>query len=265
MNAMLESTRDALLGGLVVYEQPARGYRVTLEAPLLARFAIEGRSRAFRTVVDLGSGPGAVVLCLAMTGWGDELAAVELDEGHARLARANVAANGLAGRVTIIEDDVARVVAPRASLVIANPPWFEPDSGAIAADPSRAGARAFTRGTLTAFVGCARRLLAPRGRVVISMPSSRLVETLVELARVGLHPKRMRLLHPRDGEEADVVFLEAKPGRRGGLLIDRPWYVRGCGEAYTAETADALQGRWPTAAGETGRSSSEPASEPDPE
>lgn len=240
---MIDKSRDALLSGRVLYEQPTRGYRVALEAPLLARFALEGRTRAFASVVDLGAGPGAIVLCLKVMGCVEQATAIEIDRDHAALARTNAALNGVA--VEVIEADVA-VARARGELVIANPPWFEPDEGAVAPTESRAGARAFTRGTLASFVDAARRCLAPRGRVVLSMPAARLVVTLDALARAGLHPKRLRFVHPREGEEADVVFIEAKPGRPGGLTVASPLWVRGRGDAYTTETAAALSGDWPT-------------------
>jgi tRNA1Val (adenine37-N6)-methyltransferase len=244
---VIAATRDALLGGRVVYDQPARGYRVAVEAPLLARFAIA--LRPSRCVVDLGAGPGAVSLCLAVTGWASRVVAIEIDEAHAELARRNAETNRVA--MTVIESDVAHVRDVAGDLVIANPPWFETDTGGVSADPRRAAARTFTRGSLGAFVTAARRLLAPRGRVVLSMPASRLAETIGALVRVGLHAKRMRFVHPREGEEADVVFIEAKPGKAGGLAIETPLFIRQNGERYTEEVARTLAGDWisPAAAG----------------
>ncbi len=243
---MIETTLDALLAGRVAYEQPARGYRVALEAPMLARFALEGRDRPFRHAIDLGAGPGAIGLMLVATGWAERATAIEVDAEHARLAAANAARNALGERFAVVVDDVARARADAADLVIANPPYFEPDEGAVAPDERRAGARAFTRGTLPAFVRASARLLAPRGRVIVALPSSRAVELIETLAHSGLHAKRLRFVHPRPRREAQVVFVEAKPGRPGGLVIDPPWHVRGDeGEAYVPETDDALRGRWP--------------------
>lgn len=266
-----ETTRDALLGGRIPYEQPAHGYRVALEAPMIARFAIEGRSRPFAHVVDLGAGPGAVGLMLTATGWATRGTAVEVDPFHAELARRNAELNAVP--LAVVH---ANVAAPppleRGDLVISNPPWFETEEGGVAPEPSRAAARAFVHGALESFARTGARLLAPRGRMVITMPSSRTTELFEVLASVGLHPKRVRFVHPRPQREAQVVFVEAKPGKPGGLVIERPWFVRGReGQDYVPETADALMGRWPTitassaaaAAGPAGRPSAD-RSEPDP-
>lgn len=241
----LPSTLDALLGGRVAYEQPARGYRVALEAPMLARFAIEGRTRPFTHAVDLGAGPGAIGLMLVFTGWATRATAIEIDADHARLARANADRNGVADRLAVVESDVGQAEAQPGDVVIANPPYFEPDEGAVAPDATRAGARAFTRGTLQAFVRASRRLLGPRGRVVVALPAARTTELLGELAERGLHAKRLRFVHPRPGREAQVVFVEAKAARPGGLVVEPPWYVRGVGDDYVDETDAALRGRWP--------------------
>src|SRR5262245_55763877 len=55
-------TQDALFDGALTLFQPARGYRVNIDALLLAAFAARGR-RA-RRAIDLGAGVGAVGLSL---------------------------------------------------------------------------------------------------------------------------------------------------------------------------------------------------------
>ncbi len=240
------TTRDALLDGRVIYEQPAQGYRVAVEAPLLARFAATSTRRCFDHVIDLGSGPGAIALMLVVTGAARRATAVEIDATHAVLARRNAELNGVADRVRVLEQDVGSVRDETADLVIANPPWFEPGQGNLAVGASRAAARAFVRGSLASFVRAAGRLLGSRGRVVVTMPASRTTELLDVLAATGLHPKRMRFVHPRPHREAQVVFVEAKRARPGGLVIEPPLCVRGDGEAYASEVEETLRGRWST-------------------
>jgi tRNA1(Val) A37 N6-methylase TrmN6 len=232
----------------LVYEQPATGYRVCVEALLVTWFATERRHRPFTHAVDLGSGPGAIALALAATGWAARVTAVELDPWHAELARRNVAANALDDRVEIVESDVAAVrrsTLGAADLVIANPPYFEPAHGAVAPDPRRAAARAFTRGALADFVEGARRLVENRGRVVLAMPASRAVEVVEMLGARGLHAKRMRFVHPREGREAQIVLVQAQPTRMGGLVVEPPWNLRGAGADYTEQSERALRGPYP--------------------
>ncbi|MBL8718698.1 MAG: methyltransferase [Myxococcales bacterium] len=239
----LSTTRDALLSGRVVYEQPAKGYRVSVEAPLLAAFAIARRPRPFRALVDLGAGPGAVGLVLTVTGWARRATLVELDPTHAALARVNAEHNACADRVEVFEGSVTRVRGLRVDLAVANPPWFDVDDGPTATGRARAGARAFVEGSLEAFVRAAARSLGRDGRLVLSFPASRVTELLATCRGRGLHGKRLRFVHPRPQREAQVVFLEAKPGRPGGLVIEAPLAIRGeQGEDYTEEATRVLTG-----------------------
>ena len=240
-----ETTRDGLLGGRVTYVQPRDGYRVALEAPLLARFAVEGRLRPFRRVVDLGAGPGAVALMLVVTGWAERAVAVEADAGHAELARQNVRGNGVEGRVDVVEGGVDRIGIDGADLAIANPPYFSEDSGPIARGVSKSRSRALRGVSIASFARAGRRVLGREGRFVVAFPSQRLGELLDALAAASLVAKRMRFLHPRASREAQVVFVEAKPAKGGGLVVETPLVVRGEGEAYVGEVDDALWGRWP--------------------
>jgi len=244
------TTLDGLLGGRVSYRQPIRGYRVALEAPLLARFAIEGRARAFRRAVDLGAGPGAIVLALVVTGWAVAGLAIEPDAVRAELARQNVHDNRSSDRIEVSRTSVERVDARfgRADLVIANPPYFSPNCGPVAPDDSRASARALRSTSVAAFARAARRLLGRDGRFVVAFPSQRLAELLDALAEASLVAKRIRFVHPRTSREAQVVRVEAKPAKKGGLVVEPPLVVRGEGEAYTSEVDDALRGRWPLVA-----------------
>jgi tRNA1(Val) A37 N6-methylase TrmN6 len=241
-------THDALLARRVRYTQPASGYRVAVEAPLLAHFAAAGATRPFAHAVDLGSGPGAIALMLLVQGWATRATAVEPAPLHAELAARNARDNALEARLRVVSAVAGRALeqdVEAGDLVITNPPYFEAHEGPISPMPVRDAARAFLGATIGDFLDAGRRLLAQRGRFVVAFPASRVTELLELLVRAQLHPKRLRFVHPRPGREAQVAFIEAKPGRRGGLVVEPPLHVRLRGEDYAPEVDDALQGRWP--------------------
>ncbi len=243
-----EVTPDALLAGRVRYTQPAHGYRVAVEAPLLAHFAALGARRPFAHAVDLGSGPGAIALMLLVQGWAVRATAVEPAPLHAELAARNARDNGVADRLRVVSTAAAAVsgegIEP-ADLVITNPPYFEPSDGPVSPTPVRDAARAFVGSTLGDFVVAGRGLLGRGGRFVVAFPAARATELVELLVAAGLHPKRLRFVHPRPHREAQIAFVEAKPGRRGGLTIEPPLCVRLETDAYAPGVEDALQGRWP--------------------
>ena len=97
-------TEDRLLGGRVTLLQPQGGLRAGHDAVLLAAAV---PARAGDRVLELGCGSGAAFLCLAARVPDLTILAVEREPGLASLARQNAERNGLAGRVTVIEGDVA--------------------------------------------------------------------------------------------------------------------------------------------------------------
>lgn len=98
-------TEDALLGGRVRLLQPSRGYRVAVDAVLLAA-AIE--TVPGDRVLDLGAGVGAVGLCLAARVPGCTIVGIELQAGLAALAVRNAALNGIESRLRTIVHSTLR-------------------------------------------------------------------------------------------------------------------------------------------------------------
>lgn len=224
------TTRDALLGGAIRLRQPARGYRVAVDAVLLAAAVPAGPGMQ---VLELGTGVGAAALCLAHRVPGCRIAAVELQPQLAALARDNVERNGLAGRVRVIEADLRSLpggaggVAPGAwDQVLANPP-FMPVGGTPSPDPVRARAVSEIAGTLQDWVDAALAALRQGGGLTLIHRADRL-----DAALAALHPRAGAVevipLWPRQGMGAQRVILRARKGIRApallhpGLVLHRP-------------------------------------------
>src|ERR1700755_3527681 len=95
-------TEDALLGGRVRLLQPRQGYRVAVDAVLLAAAV---HPAAGERVLDLGAGVGAVGLCLAKRVSDCTIVGLELQPALAELGQRNATRNGFAGRLrTIVHD-----------------------------------------------------------------------------------------------------------------------------------------------------------------
>jgi tRNA1Val (adenine37-N6)-methyltransferase len=232
-------SRDALLGGAVLVEQPARGagYRVNVDALLLASFA-RGRSPV-GTVFDLGAGVGAIALTLLYAGAARRAVMIELDPQAAELARRNVDANGWSDRADVVCGDVREVAFAhrgQAQLVVCNPPYFEPGRGREPANAARARARS---GELAAFVQAARAVAGRRARVCFVYPAGELASLCASMRGAGLEPKRMRAVHATRGAAARVVLVEAQPAKSGGLVVMPPLVEREDG-GTTPELASIL-------------------------
>ena len=237
----LDTTRDALFGGRVLLEQPPRGagYRVNVDALLLASFAHAKERAPAETAFDLGAGVGAVALSLLHFRAAKRVVLVEIDGATAALARKNLAANGWGEAAEVVHADVRHAANDRrgeAQLVVCNPPYVETGRGRVSPDPSRARARS---GELAAFVEAARAVAGRRARVCFVYPARELATLCAELRGVGLEPKRVRAVHASPDSPARVVLVETQAAKAGGLLVMPPLVERIAG-VETREISELL-------------------------
>lgn len=230
----------ALLGGLVRLRQPRSGLRAGLDAVMLAAAAAP---RPGGLVLDLGCGPGGVLLCVLARCPGARGVAVERDPGLAALARENIALNGWSDRAEVILGDVAdprlRARLPRCDHALSNPPWWL--GGSPPPAPLRAGATHAGGTGLDAWAAALAAPLARGGRAVLVLPAARLDAALAALRGAGLGGIEVMPLWPRAGRPAGRVLLRARraPGAPVRLL---PGLVLHGNEGWTAEAEAVLRG-----------------------
>lgn len=104
------------------------------ETELLLELVTARQIRPPDTLLDLGTGSGAIALGLARHFPGAAVTAVDLSEEALALARENAAAAGLAGRVTFVRSNWFADLPPalRFDLIVANPPYLSAEETAQA-------------------------------------------------------------------------------------------------------------------------------------
>lgn len=238
-----DETLDAIGDGRLRLLQRRHGYRFNLDAVLLAAFA----SRAVPDeepfdILELGAGCGVVALLLSSWRPAARVSAVELQPALAALARRNVALNALP--VEVLESDWRALPANHSvDLVVSNPPYFPPEQGRHPPDEERASARYERNGDLESLARSAAAAVKPRGAVRLIYSSTRTDDLLEALRRVRLMPTVLRFVHPRVGEPANLVLVEARPESRRPLEVEPPLIVHASSsKAYAPEVADLLSG-----------------------
>ena len=197
---------DTVLGGRVSLAQPPAGYRAAIDPILLAACCPAGNGQM---VLDAGCGVGTAGLCVAER-TGCDVDGIELQDHMAALARLNLVANGVAGRVftgSIMHPpgDVAQL---RYDHVLCNPPYLPAGYGSApdAAETHEGEAK------LADWVRFCARRVAPGGSMIFIHRADRLPELLAELSAqlgaVAIFP-----LWPRVGEAARRVIVGGIRGR----------------------------------------------------
>ena len=216
-------TEDALLGGRLRLLQSRRGYRVAVDAVLLAAAVAPATGDR---VLDLGAGVGSVGLCLAKRVPDCTIVGIELQPALAQLAERNATRNGLGDRVRTIVHDIARPLPQTLSWfeqVVTNPPYLAAAVADPSPDPSKALATVESSADLARWLEVATDALDPAGTLTLIHRSDRLEEIAARLIRLGWGGLTIKRLPPaarilvRARRSAAPSVAESPP-----LVLHRP-------------------------------------------
>jgi tRNA1Val (adenine37-N6)-methyltransferase len=219
--------------------QHKTGYRVSTDAVLLYSFVTLPR---VKNIADLGAGSGVIGLLLAKKYSGARITLIELQEGLAALAEKNIALNGLAERVGVINTDVKKLSRANSpvphhtcDLVVSNPPFRKVKTGKVSLVDERAVARHELYLPLSDLAKAASTLLKHHGRFCFIHLPERLADIAEALRKHGIELKRLRFVHSRQGTGAKMVLVEAVKEGRPGLEVEPPLFMYTDDRTYTEE------------------------------
>jgi len=234
-------TLDAFYHGRIRVRQGKKGYRFSVDAPLLADFV---RTREEDEGLEIGTGSGIIALLLSVKPF-RRITALEIQAGLADLARRNVALNGLGGRIEVVEADF-RTYEPgrRFDLVFSNPPYIGKTAGFLSASAEKSAAKHELHGEIGEILAKTAGWLAPAGRACFVYPEKRRQDFLRAAGESGLAVRRLRFVQPRAGEPPNLFLVElgraAEANAKGGdAELMPPLILFGPAGKYTA-AAEAI-------------------------
>jgi tRNA1Val (adenine37-N6)-methyltransferase len=234
-------TRDTILGGRLALIQPKHGYRFSVEAILLGRFARAGRRER---VLELGAGCGVISIMLASLYRPREVVAIEIQPELAEMIARNATMNDLESVRAICADlrqkKIIGVEPASFDLIVANPPYRATSTGRENPDRSRRLARSESSATLADFVRAARRYARHGARIAFVFTARRSAELISTMRAKKLEPKRIRFVHPRIGMPASVMMIEARVGGGIETAIEPPLILYDSPGIYTIEARAIL-------------------------
>jgi tRNA1(Val) A37 N6-methylase TrmN6 len=235
-------TENALLGGRVRLLQPPRGYRVAVDAVLLAA-AVDAAPDD--RVLDLGAGVGSVGLCLAARVPDCTIVGIELQPELAALAVRNAALNGAESRLQTIVHDLAQPLPPDLvgfDHIATNPPYLAAAVADPSPDRSKALATVESSADLARWLAVAVGALKPTGTLTVIHRSDRLEEIIGHLVRLGCGDVTVKLLPP-----AARVLLRARRTNEPVRRASPPLVLHGPAGGYTEEAEAILRHAAPLA------------------
>jgi len=234
-------TLDTFYRGRVRVFQKKRGYRFSVDAPLLADFV---RTRKADDILDIGTGSGIISLLLSLKPF-RRITALEIQKGLADIARRNVALNGLGRRIEVIQTDF-RDYDPglRFDLIISNPPYIRRATGFLSRVTEKSVAKHEIYGELEDLMRKTAEWLKKGGRACFIYPERRRQDFVAAAGANGLHVRRIRFVHPRAGEPANLFLVELgfEAGKREAEVM--PMLILFAPDGtYTAEAEAIFSGR----------------------
>jgi tRNA1(Val) A37 N6-methylase TrmN6 len=233
-------TLDAFYRGRFRILQSKKGYRFSVDAPLLADFI---RTRPEDEALELGTGNGVISILLSVKPF-KGITALEIQPGLAGLARRNVVLNDLGGRIEIVEADLRTYEPGRTfDLIFSNPPYIRRSAGFLSASAERSAAKHELHGAIGEILRKTAEWLAPDGRACFVYPEKRRADLLAAAKESSLAVRRLRFVHPRAAEGPNLFLTElGSVGRKNvnpQLELMPPLVLFGPDGKYTAQ-ADAI-------------------------
>ena len=238
---------DSLLAENLQIIQSADVFSFSLDAVLLADF-VKSVSRPDRKAVDLCAGNGAVGLFISKK-FAGRIDQVEIQSRLADMNQRSLELNGLTERIKVynrdLKDAFSFLEKDSYDVVTCNPPYFKtlPQSKK---NPNQylALARHEIAVTLEDTVKVTSGLLKTGGKAYYVHRPDRLIEILDTMQAYRLAPKRIKLIYPKQGRDANMVLIEAiKDGKSDGLKFLPPVITYTDQNEYTPTIKEILYGK----------------------
>ena len=197
-----------------------------MDAVLLSGFA---NVKEEERVLDMGTGTGVIPILLAAKTKGKDFVGLEIQEESALMAERSVILNDLVDRIKIIKGDIKEASeifgGATFDVVTCNPPYMTEHHGIKNFEEPKAIARHEIKCTLEDVIREASKVLKPGGRFYMVHRPRRLVEIVELMSRYKIEPKRLRMVHPFEDREANMILVEGHRGRKAMMKVDAPLVI----------------------------------------
>ena len=224
--------------------QSPTAFSFSLDAVLLAHFANIPIQKG--KILDLCTGNGVIPLLLSKRTKAS-IVGVEIQERIFNMAERNVELNHLSEKIAMIHGDLKEMQPvlghSHFDVVTCNPPYFKtPSKTEHNQNDYLTIARHEVYCTLEDVIKACKLHVKPGGKVAMVHRPSRLVDLLTLYRAYKIEPKRMRLVYPKRGRQANMLLLEGMRDGKADLHILPPLYVYNNDGTYTKEAEEIIYG-----------------------
>jgi len=234
-----DETLDSFYHGRILVLQKKKGYRFSVDAPLLADFI---RTKASDEILELGAGNGIVSLLLSIKPF-KQITAVEIQESLADMARRNLKLNRLEEKISIVCEDLRRYQSEKKfDVVFSNPPYIKKGEGHLSSSPEKSIAKHELGCDILDVLKKAAELLKSEGRAYFVYHAQRKDDFFLAVNKYGLKLRAIRFVHPRRSSPANQFLAECDFHSEKEKVLD-PLILYDEQGRYIAEAEEIFRGR----------------------
>jgi len=235
------TTTDTLLNGCVILEQPKEGYRVAID-PIFLAAAIPAKNS--ESILDVGTGVGAAMLCLAKRVKDIQILGLEMQRELASLASKNIRVNHHQDYLEVINGNLLRfpprIAAGSYHHVMANPPYHELAKTTLSKIPSKGLSDTESEATLADWVNFCHLMARPKGTVTFIHRADRL-DTLLALMNGKMGDIIVFPLWPGLGKDAKRIIIQGRKNTFGPTRLSQGLLIHDQDNRLTQDADDILR------------------------
>lgn len=202
-------------------------FSFSLDSLLLANFVTLRPSDS--KILDLCTGNAPVAMFLALRSKAS-IVGVELQKEIYDLGIKSVKENNMSDQITLINDDNKNISnyyeADSFDVITCNPPYFKVNSKKMLNENKiKSIARHEIMCNLEDILKIGKKMLRTGGIISLVYPVSRLIEVICKMRENNIEPKKMQLVYPKDGMNANLLLIEGVKNGKSGLKILSPLYI----------------------------------------
>ena len=227
--------KNYLLGYKNMYiMQDTEMFNFSLDSVLLANFVTINKSD--KSILDIGTGNAPIPLILTNR-TNAKITGVEIQKESYELALESVEINKLENQIEIINDDINNFYKNCESdsfdIITCNPPFFK---NVITNDSNyKLLARHEKTLNLEQILIIAKKLLKNNGVIALVNRPERMIDIITEMKNNNIEPKKIQLVYPFKGKNANILLIEGSKNGKPGLKILPPLFVHNNDGSYTEE------------------------------
>lgn len=210
-------------------------FKFSLDSILLPNFVTINKN--VKNILDIGTGNAVIPIVLSLKTKA-KITGVEIQKDVYELAVKSIKYNNLDKQIKILNQDIKEYAnineTETYDLITCNPPYFKVGNNShFNISEYKVIARHEVKLNLEDILKISRKLLKNNGTLALVHRPERLIDILTIMRKYNIEPKKIQLVYPNLGKEANILLIEGIKNGKPGLKILEPIYAHNKDGSYT--------------------------------